>query len=69
MTGSLVLLHLAGAVALLLWATHMVRTSVEDAWGDTLRMRLRHTLKNPMLAVAAGGALAVAFQSATAVSL
>src|SRR5690606_10702323 len=28
-----------------------------------------HTLKNPVLAVAAGGALAVAFQRATAVSL
>lgn len=69
MTGSLLLLHLAGAVALLLWATHMVRTNVEDAWGDALRMKLRHTLKNPVLAVAAGGALAVAFQSATAVTL
>mgnify|MGYP001488185409 CR=1 FL=1 len=69
MTGSLVLVQLAGAVALLLWATHMVRTSVEDAYGDVLRLRLRHTLKNPVLAVGAGGALAIAFQSATAVSL
>ncbi len=69
MTGSLILVHLAGAVALLLWATHMVRTNVEDAYGDRLRLRLRHTLKNPVLAVAAGGLLAVAFQSATAVSL
>mgnify|MGYP002621040860 FL=1 len=69
MTGSLVLVQLAGAVALLLWATHMVRTSVEDAYGDVLRLQLRHTLKNPVLAVGAGGALAIAFQSATAVSL
>lgn len=69
MTGSLVLVQLAGAVALLLWATHMVRTSVEEAYGDVLRLRLRHTLKNPVLAVGAGAALAVAFQSATAVSL
>jgi phosphate:Na+ symporter len=69
MTGSLILVHLAGAVALLLWATHMVRTNVEDAYGDRLRLRLRHTLKNPVLAVAAGGLLAIAFQSATAVSL
>ena len=69
MTGSLVLVHLAGAVTLLLWATHMVRTSVEDGYGDALRVRLRHRLKNPVLAVGIGGALAVAFQSATAVTL
>lgn len=69
MTGSLVLVHLGGAIALLLWATHMVRTNVEDAYGDALRLKLRHTLKNPLLAVGAGGALAVAFQSATAVTL
>lgn len=69
MTGSVVLVHLAGAVALLLWATRMVRTGVERAYGDILRRKLRGTLKNPLLAVAAGGALAIAFQSATAVSL
>ena len=69
MTGSVVLVHLAGAVALLLWATRMVRTGVERAYGDTLRRKLRGTLRNPLLAVAAGGALAIAFQSATAVAL
>ena len=69
MSGSVVLLHLAGAVALLLWATRMVRTGVERAYGDVLRQRLRSTLRNPVLAVAAGGALAIALQSATAVSL
>src|SRR5690606_438448 len=69
MTGSVVLIHLAGAVALLSWATRMVRTGVERAYGDVLRRKLRGTLRNPLLAVAAGGALAIAFQSATAVSL
>ena len=69
MSGSLVLVHLAGAVALLLWATHMVRTSVEDAYGDILRLRVRRTLKNPVVAVVAGALLAIIFQSATAVSL
>ena len=69
MSGSVVLIHLAGAVALLLWATRMVRTGVERAYGDVLRRRLRGTLKNPLLAVAAGAALAISFQSATAVSL
>lgn len=69
MSGSLVLLHLAGAVALLLFATRMVRTGVERAFGDALRHRLRSILRNPLLAVAAGAGLAIALQSATAVTL
>lgn len=69
MSGSIVLLNLAGAVALLLFATRMVRTGVERAYGDILRLRLRGILKNPLLAVGAGAALAIALQSATAVAL
>ena len=69
MSGSLVLLHLAGAVALLLFATRMVRTGVERAYGDVLRHRLRAILRNPLLAVGAGAALAICLQSATAVAL
>jgi phosphate:Na+ symporter len=69
MSGSVVLLHLAGAVALLLFATRMVRTGVERAYGDMLRHRLRSILRNPFLAVGAGAMLAIALQSATAVAL
>jgi phosphate:Na+ symporter len=69
LSGSVVLLHLAGAVALLLFATRMVRTGVERAYGDVLRHKLRTILRNPLLAVGAGAALAIALQSATAVSL
>lgn len=69
MSGSLVLLHLAGAVALLLFATRQVRTGVERAYGDVLRIRLRSILKNPLLAVGAGALLAICLQSATAVAL
>lgn len=69
MSGSLVLLHLAGAVALLLFATRQVRTGVERAYGDLLRIRLRGVLKNPLMAVGAGAALAICLQSATAVAL
>ncbi len=69
MSGSLVLLNLAGAVALLLFATRMVRTGVERAYGDVLRRRLRSILKNPLAAVGAGGILAICLQSATAVAL
>ena len=69
MSGSVILLHLAGAIALLLFATRMVRTGVERAYGDALRHRLRRTLRNPVLTVLTGTALAVAFQSSTAVTL
>src|ERR1051325_9712652 len=51
MSGSVVLLHLAGAVALMLFATRMVKTGVERAYGDVLRHRLRATMRNPIMAV------------------
>ena len=70
MSGSVVLLHLAGAVALMLFATRMVRTGVERAYGDVLRHRLRATMRNPMLAVLAGtGARHRASRASTAVTL
>ena len=69
MSGSLVLLHLGGAVALLLWAARMVRTGVERAYGSALREHARKVLQNPLLAALAGCVLAIAFQSATAVGL
>ncbi|WP_173931886.1 Na/Pi cotransporter family protein [Chelativorans sp. Marseille-P2723] len=69
MSGTLVIIHLAGAVALLLWATRMVRTGVTRAYGDVLRQRLRAALRNPLMAVLAGTSLAIALQSSTAVVL
>ncbi len=69
MSGSVVLLHMAGAVALLLWATRMVRTGVERAYGNVLRRKLRRTMDNPLLAAATGLVLAIALQSSTAVTL
>ena len=69
MSGSVVLLHLAGAVALMLFATRMVKTGVERAYGDLLRHRLRATMRNPIMAVLAGCGLAIALQSSTAVTL
>lgn len=69
MSGAVFLVHLAGAVALLLFATRMVRTGVERAYGDILRHRLRSVVRNPLLAIAAGTLLAIALQSATAVTL
>ena len=69
MNGSSVLLHLAGAVALLLWATRMVRTGVERAYGERMRRGLRGVLHNSVLAVIWGMMLSVALQSSTAVTL
>ncbi|TIR17905.1 MAG: Na/Pi cotransporter family protein [Mesorhizobium sp.] len=69
MSGSVVLLHLAGAVALMLFATRMVKTGVERAYGDVLRHKLRATMRNPVMAVLTGCGLAVALQSSTAVTL
>jgi len=54
---------------LLLWATRMVRTGVERAYGHVLKARLRQTLRNPFYAVGFGGLMAVALQSSTAVVL
>ncbi|MBN7776100.1 MULTISPECIES: Na/Pi cotransporter family protein [Nitratireductor] len=69
MSGSVFFLHMAGAVALLLWATRMVRTGVERAYGNVLRQRLRQTLGNPVLAALTGLLLSIALQSSTAVTL
>ncbi|WP_315924235.1 Na/Pi cotransporter family protein [Mesorhizobium sp. SP-1A] len=68
-SGSIVLIHLAGAVALMLFATRMVKTGVERAYGDVLRHRLRATMRNPIMAVLTGTGLAIALQSSTAVTL
>lgn len=69
MSGSLILLNLAGAVALLLWATRMVRTGVEAVFGAALRDTLGPRLKNPVLAAISGLFLAIILQSATAAGL
>jgi phosphate:Na+ symporter len=53
----------------MLYATRMVRTGVERAYGEVLRLRLRRTMDRPLLAVLVGGGLAVALQSSTAVTL
>ncbi|KUM25532.1 Na+ cotransporter [Mesorhizobium loti] len=66
---SMILLHLAGAVMLLLWAVRMVRTGVERAGGPALRDVLRRARSGRLQAVTAGTALAVLLQSSTAVAV
>ena len=65
----LVLLNLAAAVMLLLWAVRMVRTGMERAFGATLRERLRRTGGGLAGMSAVGMVMAVLLQSATAVGV
>ena len=51
---------MAGAVALLLWATRQVRNSVDRAYGAVLRTNLRHAIANPFASILAGALMAVA---------
>ena len=65
----LILLNIAGAVMLLLWAVRMVRTGVERAHGPALKAALRNARGGSPGAAAAGVVLAVVLQSSTAVGI
>ncbi len=67
--GTTILLEMAGSVALLLFATQMVRRGVERAWGSALEGWLRNALRSGPRAVLVGGMMAVALQSSTAVAV
>lgn len=66
---SLILLHLAGAAMLLLYAVHLVRTGMERAFGETLRHILRRASRGRVGAAVGGAGMAVMLQSSTAVAL
>jgi len=66
---SLILLHLAGATMLLLWAVRMVRTGVERAHGAALKNALRNAKGGKVKAAGAGAMLAAVLQSSTAVAI
>ncbi len=65
----LLLLQLAGYVALLLWGTHLVRSGLERAYGRQLRNLLRAGLSNRWSAFAAGLGVTTILQSSTATAL
>ena len=69
MSGSVTLLNIAGAVALLLWAARMVRTGVDRAHGARLRQFLEHTAATRPGAAGSGMVLAIGLQGSTAVAL
>lgn len=63
------LIHLAGAVALLLWGIRTVRTGVERLFGAEIEAHVAVLTGRRLRAVALGIASALALQSATAVTL
>lgn len=65
----LVLINLAAAVMLLLYAVRMVRTGIERAHGAALRDRLQGASGNRVTAALGGMVLAMLLQSATAVGV
>ncbi len=69
MTLLLLIINLAGSVALLLWATRLVRTGVERFKGNTLRKFIRRAGSGRIKAAFTGGAIATLLQSSTAVAL
>ena len=65
----MIVLGIAGAAALLIYAVRMVRTGVERAFAVQLRRWLRASSRNRLLAAASGAGVAVLMQSATAVAI
>ncbi len=65
----LVLINIAGAVTLLLWATRMVRTGMERSQRAILTRLLSSRRRNHLKAAALGSVVAVLLQSSTAVAL
>src|SRR4051794_41953886 len=63
------LIELFGAVALLLWGVHMVRTGILRAFGGALRQLLGRTLRNRLAACLAGASVTLALQSSTATGM
>jgi phosphate:Na+ symporter len=68
-SGTLLLLNLIGAGALLLWGLRMVRTGVMRCWGGALRRRLGDSVRNRFSAFLAGAGVTLLLQSSTATAL
>lgn len=63
------LINIAGAAALLIWSVRLVRTGVERAFMVQLRLWLRRSAHNRLLAAGTGMASAMMLQSSTAVAI
>ncbi len=69
MAGHTLLLNLLGGVALLIWATGMVKKSVLQAFGHRLKQALSHATAGRLRACATGLGVATALQSSSATGL
>jgi phosphate:Na+ symporter len=69
MSGTLILLELAGYVGLLLWGTHMVASGVQRGFGAELRVWLGQNLQQRWRAFLVGVGVTAALQSSTATGL
>ena len=69
MSGTTLLLNLAGAIALLLWGTHMISTALLRGFGTQLRNWLGRNLNSRWMALISGIGITGVLQSSTAVSL
>lgn len=65
----LILIQLAAAVMLLLWAVHMLRGGVERLWAEQLRAVILRARSNMIPMAASGMVLAILLQSSTAVGV
>src|SRR6266496_6575507 len=64
-----ILLNLLAGVALLVWGTHIVRTSILRLYGGDLRRILRQSVSNRFAAFAAGLGVTALIQSSNATAL
>ncbi len=65
----MILLNMAAAASLLIWAVRLVRTGFERAFGRQLRLWLRRSTTNRVSAAATGMGAAILMQSSTAVAM
>ncbi|HRK24260.1 MAG TPA: Na/Pi cotransporter family protein, partial [Beijerinckiaceae bacterium] len=65
MNVSALLLNILGGIALLLWATRLVKTGVFRAFGDGLQRMLHRSTANRLAACGLGVVVATALQSST----
>ncbi|MCU1750275.1 Na/Pi cotransporter family protein [Pseudomonas sp. 6D_7.1_Bac1] len=69
MSGTTLLINLAGSIALLLWGTHMISSALLRGFGTQLRHWLGQNLNNRWMALLSGIGITGILQSSTAVSL
>jgi len=68
-TSSLILLHIIGAVCLLLWGTRMVKMGFTRAYGSSLRSFVSRGTKNRFTSAISGFGVTALLQSSTAATL